>query len=60
MGDSPNDAAMFDPASFPLSVGVANVRRFADRMPHRPRHVADAEGADGAIEVLSHILARRG
>jgi HAD superfamily hydrolase (TIGR01484 family) len=59
MGDSPNDAAMFDPAAFPLSVGVANVRRYADRMPHLPRYVATAEGSVGAIEVLSHVLARR-
>ena len=59
MGDSPNDAAMFDPARFPLSVGVANVRRFAAEMAHAPRYVADAEGAAGAIEVLTRVLAAR-
>jgi HAD superfamily hydrolase (TIGR01484 family) len=60
MGDSPNDAAMFDAALFPLSVGVANIRRFAAEMTHRPRYVAQGEGADGAVEVFSRLLAARG
>src|SRR5688572_8108732 len=34
-GDSPNDSPMF--GFFPNGVGVANVRDFADAMPHLPR-----------------------
>jgi hypothetical protein len=33
-GDSPNDEPMF--RFFPLSIGVANVRDFTDRMKHLP------------------------
>src|SRR6185295_11441659 len=36
-GDSPNDSPMF--GFFPNGVGVANVRDFADLMPHQPRWV---------------------
>jgi HAD superfamily hydrolase (TIGR01484 family) len=50
VGDSPNDASMFE--FFPKSVGVANVRRFADL---RPKYVTDAESGAGFAEVAAHI-----
>ena len=49
VGDSPNDAPMF--AYFPLSVGVANVRRFADRIATLPAFVTTAESGAGFVEV---------
>jgi HAD superfamily hydrolase (TIGR01484 family) len=56
-GDSPNDAPMFD--YFPLSVGVANVLDFADRLPHLPHFVThDACGA-GFAELARHLLSTR-
>jgi HAD superfamily hydrolase (TIGR01484 family) len=57
VGDSPNDAPMF--AYFPLSVGVANVRRFADRIEALPRYVTDSESGAGFVEVVERVLAAR-
>jgi HAD superfamily hydrolase (TIGR01484 family) len=57
VGDSPNDAPMF--AYFPLSVGVANVRRFASRLEHAPAHVTAADAGAGFAELAARLLAAR-
>jgi hypothetical protein len=57
VGDSPNDAPMFD--FFPYSVGVANVRRFADRLATAPKYIAEREAGAGFVETARHILAAR-
>ena len=54
VGDSPNDAPMF--AWFPDAVGVANVRRFAGRMPALPAFVTEHEGGQGFAEVAEALL----
>jgi len=54
-GDSPNDAPMF--AYFPNAVGVANVRRFADRIATLPAYVTQAESGAGFAELASFLLA---
>jgi len=51
VGDSPNDAPMFD--FFPKSVGVANVRRFPGV---RPNYVTVAASGAGFAEVVLHLL----
>jgi hydroxymethylpyrimidine pyrophosphatase-like HAD family hydrolase len=56
-GDSPNDEPMF--RFFPLSVGVNNILRFADRMEHLPAFVADHEGGEGFSEITMAILSSR-
>ena len=53
-GDSPNDAPMF--AYFPLSVGVANVLDFADRLPHPPRFITHRPSGAGFAELTQHLL----
>jgi HAD superfamily hydrolase (TIGR01484 family) len=53
-GDSPNDEPMF--AFFPHGVGVANVRRFADRMAHPPAWVTEQEGGLGFAEMVAVLL----
>jgi HAD superfamily hydrolase (TIGR01484 family) len=58
IGDSPNDAPLF--AYFPLSVGVANVRRFAARMEHAPAYVTVGESGTGFAELARRILTARG
>ena len=57
VGDSPNDAPMF--AYFPLSVGVANVRRFADRIATLPAFVTQAEAGAGFVELADRIAAAK-
>jgi HAD superfamily hydrolase (TIGR01484 family) len=57
VGDSPNDAPMF--AHFPSSVGVANVRAFADRIATLPAYVTQAEAGAGFAEVATLLLDAR-
>ena len=57
VGDSGNDQAMF--AQLPHSVGVANIRKVADTLKHRPRYVTQGERGAGFAEVAAAILAAR-
>jgi HAD superfamily hydrolase (TIGR01484 family) len=57
VGDSPNDTPMF--GYFPLSVGVANVRRFASRLEHAPAYVTAADAGAGFAELAARLLAAR-
>lgn len=50
-GDSANDEPMFE--AFPLSIGVANVRRFLPRMKTGPAWITEAEGGEGVVEALA-------
>ena len=54
VGDSPNDAPMFD--FFVHSVGVANVRRYAGLLAAEPKFVTQAESGDGFAELARHLL----
>jgi len=56
VGDSPNDEPMFD--YFPYSIGVANVRDFADRMRVLPRYVTAAEAGEGFAETAALLASR--
>lgn len=56
-GDSANDSPMF--GTFPVSIGVANVADFLDRMPHAPRFITDEPGGHGFAEGIDHILGLR-
>lgn len=54
VGDSPNDAPMFD--YFPLSVGVANVTAFAGAMSADPKFVTTYSHGKGFAEVADTLL----
>ena len=54
VGDSGNDQAMFQ--HFPHSVGVANIRRFADQLQHLPTYITPCERGRGFAEVAQAIL----
>lgn len=54
VGDSLNDAPMF--GFFPHSVGVATVRRYADRLPALPRWITKGAGGAGFVEVADGLL----
>jgi hypothetical protein len=58
VGDSTNDEPMF--AAFPLSVGVANIADFADRLQRWPRYVTALDRGRGFVEVAERLLAARG
>lgn len=57
VGDSPNDAPMFD--FFPNAVGVANVRDCADRLAAVPRYITRARSGAGFVELAALLLAHR-
>jgi len=57
VGDSPNDAPMF--ASIRHSIGVANVRRFADRLSAAPAYVTERDAGAGFVEVANALLDAR-
>jgi HAD superfamily hydrolase (TIGR01484 family) len=58
VGDSTNDQAMFE--RFPLSVGVANLMRFADRLQIWPAYLSTGERGLGFAEVAQALLRARG
>lgn len=58
VGDSTNDQAMFD--VFPLSVGVANLRRFAAELRTWPAYITAGERGTGFAEVAARVVAARG
>ena len=59
VGDSPNDEGLFDPSRFPLSVGVANVAHYRDRLTHFPRFITQQPEATGFCELAAMILMAR-
>ncbi len=56
IGDSPNDQPMF--AHFPISVGVANVREWLDRLTTPPAYVTTRRAGAGFVEFVDHLLRR--
>jgi HAD superfamily hydrolase (TIGR01484 family) len=57
VGDSTNDQEMF--AQFPLSVGVANLMRFAAQLTVWPAYMTRGERGAGFAEVADAIVAAR-
>ena len=57
VGDSTNDQLMF--GAFPLSVGVANLRRFAAQLHTWPAYITAGERGEGFAEVAGALLASR-
>ena len=59
VGDSPNDESMFDPEQFPLSVGVANVARYRDRLKYLPAYMTNKFEGEGFNELAELIIGER-
>lgn len=57
VGDSPNDAPLFE--LLPQSVGVANIRDFADELHVSPRWITPGRGGLGFAELAQALLAAR-
>lgn len=56
VGDSPNDEGLFDAGRFPLSVGVANVQHYGDRLQHLPAFITQSPEVEGFQELVQAIL----
>ena len=59
VGDSPNDESLFNTQQFPLSVGVANIHEYRDRLTHKPAYITTAAAGDGFLELARLLLASR-
>jgi HAD superfamily hydrolase (TIGR01484 family) len=59
VGDSPNDESLFNGDRFPMSVGVANVLHYADRLTHQPAFVTPAAEVEGFCQLAQQLLAAR-
>jgi hydroxymethylpyrimidine pyrophosphatase-like HAD family hydrolase len=63
VGDSANDASLFDPGRFALSVGVRNIERhfpeFSKLGLQKPKHITAAPEGFGLIELIDDILSGR-
>jgi len=57
VGDSPNDEPMF--ARFPLSCGVANIKRYETLLAHLPAFVSLGESGEGFAEIVKTVLETR-
>ncbi len=55
VGDSPNDEGLFDAKLFSLSVGVANVRHYVDRLQHLPTLITPSSEVAGFQELVAAI-----
>lgn len=56
LGDSPNDAPLFNPRYFPLSVGVANVQHYRQDLPHLPCYVTEEPEVLGFCAIADQLL----
>jgi HAD superfamily hydrolase (TIGR01484 family) len=52
VGDSPNDASMFDRQLFPHSVGVANIKHYASELEHHPQYITKLPEIAGFCELV--------
>jgi HAD superfamily hydrolase (TIGR01484 family) len=56
VGDSPNDESLFNQHYFPVSVGVANVVKYANQLQYLPTYITTAAEGEGFCELSSYIL----
>jgi HAD superfamily hydrolase (TIGR01484 family) len=53
VGDSPNDASMFDRERFPHSVGVANIQHYTNQLLHHPQYLTTLPEVAGFCELVN-------
>ena len=55
VGDSPNDESLFNRDYFPLSVGVANITHYSDRLKHKPSYITSLPEAEGFCQIAQFL-----
>lgn len=58
VGDSPNDASLFNPELFPYSVGVANILDYVDELIYQPTYITTASEGEGFCELVRYLCQR--
>jgi HAD superfamily hydrolase (TIGR01484 family) len=56
VGDSPNDASMFDQSLFPHSVGVANIQHYTSQLTHQPEYITKSPEVAGFCELVNSLI----
>jgi HAD superfamily hydrolase (TIGR01484 family) len=56
VGDSPNDESLFNSEIFPISVGVANILKYADKLIYKPLYITDTSEGVGFCELANVLL----
>jgi HAD superfamily hydrolase (TIGR01484 family) len=56
IGDSPNDESLFDPSSFPNSVGVANIQQYISNLRHTPTFITTQPERAGFCEMAEYLI----
>jgi HAD superfamily hydrolase (TIGR01484 family) len=56
VGDSPNDASMFDRSLFTHSVGVANIQHYTSQLIHQPRYITESQEVAGFCELVNLLI----
>ena len=59
IGDSPNDESLFNPEQFPLSVGVANILSYRDRLQYLPKYITNKFAGAGFCELAELVMNHR-
>lgn len=59
VGDSPNDETLFDRTKFPISVGVANILDYKDKLKFLPTYVTSLAEGEGFRELAELVLQAR-
>ena len=55
VGDSPNDESLFNSDYFPLSVGVANITEYSDRLQYKPIYITSLTEAEGFCQLADFL-----
>jgi HAD superfamily hydrolase (TIGR01484 family) len=56
VGDSPNDASMFDRSLFYHSVGVANIQHYTSQLIHQPEYITKSPEVAGFCELVNLLI----
>jgi HAD superfamily hydrolase (TIGR01484 family) len=56
VGDSPNDASMFDRSLFYHSVGVANIQHYTSQLSHQPEYITNSPEVAGFCELVNSLI----
>ena len=56
VGDSPNDESLFNSDLFPISVGVANINHYCDRLQYKPTYITSNPEGAGFCEFINSLL----
>lgn len=59
VGDSPNDESLFNSVFFPLSVGVANLLEYRDRLTHAPAYITQGKEVEGFGELVQFLTQKK-